>query len=93
LNPKRIQAGLDRSVGTERQNNADAKYLKRVLTSPDQRCQRAPLQNGRLRRQQLRDHNGNGNQMHHPARREIGLVVGIERLQNPMGQMIAKVGA
>jgi hypothetical protein len=37
LNPKRIQASLDGSVGTKRKNDADTEHLKRILTALDQR--------------------------------------------------------
>jgi hypothetical protein len=56
LNPKRIQAGLDCSVGTKRKDDADAEHLKRVLATLDQRRGQAPLQNWRIRRQEPGDH-------------------------------------
>jgi hypothetical protein len=49
LNPKRIQAGLDRSVGTKRKHDADAEHLERVLAALDRRREQAPLQNWRIR--------------------------------------------
>src|SRR5882757_3848844 len=90
LNPKRIQAGLDCSVGTKRKNDADAEHLKRVLAALDQRRGQAPLQNWRIRCQEPGDDNGDSNEMHYAVGREIGLVVGVERIQNPVGKKIAK---
>src|SRR5216684_6111314 len=93
LNPKRIQASFDCSVGTKRKNDADAEHLKRILTALDQRRQCTPLQNWRIRCQEPRDHNSESNEMDNPVGCEIRLVVGIERLHNPMGKKIAKGGS
>src|SRR5882757_3549588 len=92
LNPQRIQAGLDCSVGTKRKNDADAEHLKRVLAALDQRRGQAPLQNWRIRCQEPGDDDGDSNEMHYAVGREIGLVVGVERFQNPMRKKIAKAG-
>src|SRR5882724_12390780 len=92
LNPKGIQAHLDCNVGAKRKDNADAEHLKRVLAAFDHRRQCAPLQNWRIRRHEPRDHYSESYEMHHSVGREIRLVVGIERLQNPMRKKIAKAG-
>ena len=93
FNPKRIQASLDGSVGTKRKNDADAEHLKRILTALDQRRQCTPLQDWRIRCQEPRDHNSESHEMHNSVGCEIRLVVGIERLQNPMGKKIDKGGS
>src|ERR1700676_1049891 len=79
-------------MGTKGKNDADAKYLKRVLAALDQWRQQARWQNWRARRQKPGDDNSESHEMHNAVRREIGLVVRIERFQNPAGQNIAEVG-
>src|SRR5205807_8804256 len=90
LNPKRIQAQLDRGMGAKREDDAGAKDQKRLSATLDRRRQRAPLQDWRIQRQESGHHHSERDEVEDTVRREIRLIVGIEWLQDPMRNKTAE---
>src|SRR5438105_15062269 len=71
-------------MSAKREDDASAKDLERPSATLDQWRQRAPVQDWRIQRQQPGHHHSERDEVKDTARREVGLIVGIEWLQHPM---------
>src|SRR6266403_3451732 len=78
-------------MGAKREDDAGAKDLERPSATLDQRRQRAPLQDWRVQRQEPGHHHSERDEVKDTVRREAGLIVGIEWLQDPTRNKAAEI--
>jgi hypothetical protein len=92
LHPYTIRDFDERYVDQNCKNNTEAEHFKRLLTALDGRPERWPMQARPVARHEPRDEEGQDDEMNEPVGREVGLVIGVERINKPRRHHVSDFG-
>ena len=79
-------------MGHDREEDAEAEHFKRLLAALDERPEYRPLQSRPVARHEPRNEEGKDDEMKETVGREISLVIGVERINEPCGHQRGKLG-
>src|SRR6185437_1588585 len=92
LHPDRSRNLDEHHVGGDREKDTEAEHFKRLLTALDHRLEDGPLQSWPVARHESRNEESKDYKMEYAVGRKIGLVIGVERVDEPGGHPMGKLG-